>query len=681
VRRADERLRTRRVHRRWALLAAAITLVVGVLITGVTATSMRAAAHRDAEEAFQQSATQTSGGLEKDVSTYFDGLRDVGAFVSSTSGATPDQFSTYVANAQVFTRLPSYAGLLYLSKVEDADLETFVAAQKAINDKFTFFAIGPHEPGTPHYILTYYEPRARDSASDLKLPIGTDTTPIRSLTDLLSDAGSSGQGITGAFNHDPLLKKIADETGGQTGFKAVTILVEDVQFFIGLPVFAPVAPGEPPRVMGWMGGPVDHFQDVVDEARRDQTGELGLSLTVDLTAAGMADRTDLSRVAQQEGNAGPRERAAFSTTHRFEIDDVTFEAAVWSTSTADDVPSTVTTFLLGGMLASLLGAAVVYLRFRAHDREVAFANELEDRAQFQRDIVDSVNNPMVVLDRDGSIIEANPAWLALRAGLRGADDRGDSGAGDADDGSTSYLTLLWPSVRAGEQSLSDEIDQVLSGRVDAVEVDVPIEQGARRRWFTVRATPLRGSHGGAVVVHTDITERKRSHDELEFKASRDNLTGLLNRLALEAEVDNALLRARADGTMVAALFIDLDGFKAVNDTYGHATGDDLLREVASRIGRAVRANDHVARLGGDEFVVLIAPLADPEVAEATAERILRVLRDPLEIGDQRIDLAASIGVAIVDAPLSGTSENLLERADHAMYEAKQSGGRGFRIAR
>jgi diguanylate cyclase (GGDEF)-like protein len=680
VRRADERLRTRRVHRRWALLAAAITLVVGVLITGVTATSMRAAAHRDAEQTFQRSATQTSGGLEKDVRTYFDGLRDVGAFVSSTSGATPEQFTAYVANAQVFTRLPSYAGLLYLSKVEDADLESFIAAQKAINEKFTFFAIGPHEAGTPHYILTYYEPRERDSASDLKLPIGTDTTPIRSLTDLLNDAGSGGKGVTGAFNHDPLLKKIADETGGQTGFKAVTILVEDVQFFIGLPVFAPAAPGEQPRVMGWMGGPVDHFQDVVDEARRDQTGELGLGLTVDLTDAGMADRTDLSRVAQTEGNAGPRERAAFSTTHRFEIDDVTFEAAVWSTSTADDVPSTVTTFLLGGMLASLLGAAVVYLRFRAHDREVAFANELEDRAQFQRDIVDSVNNPMVVLDRSGSIVGANPAWLALRAGLRGAEDD-DGDAGDTDDGTTSYLTLLWPSVRAGEQNLSDEIEQVLSGRVDAVEVDVPIEQGARRRWFTVRATPLRGARGGAVVVHTDITERKRSHDELEFKASRDNLTGLLNRLALEAEVDNALLRARAEGTMVAALFIDLDGFKAVNDTYGHATGDDLLREVAGRIGRAVRTNDHVARLGGDEFVVLIAPLAEPDVAEATAERILRVLREPVEIGGHRIDLAASIGVAIVDAPLSGASENLLERADHAMYEAKQDGGRRFRVAR
>jgi diguanylate cyclase (GGDEF)-like protein len=651
--------------------AAALTLVVGLLITAVVAASMRTAAHRDAEEQFRQSAAQTSDAIEKKVKPYFDGLRGVGSFVGSTPHATKEQFQAYVAGANLFKNLPSYAGVLYISKVEDADLQAFIDEEKTFNSDFVFFTIGPHEAGTPHYILTYYEPREPGSETDLKLPVGTDATPIRSLTDLLTHSGSSGKGITSAFNRDPLLKQIAEETD----FPAVEILVEKLDFFIGLPVFAPTKPGEPKRLLGWMGGPVDQFQTVVDGASETQPEDLGLSLTVDLTDAGMGDRTDLSRVAQQEGNAGPKENAAFRTTTHFVIDDVKFEAQVWSTSTADDVPSTVTFFSVGGILASLLAAAVVYLRFRAHARELLFAAELADRAQFQRDIVDSVNNPMVVLDREGNIVDANPAWAALREGFRDVEDQDD------DDSAGSYFSLMWPSVRSGEQSLSDEVHEVLSGHVEAVEVDVPIEQGARRRWFAVRATPLRGTRGGAVVVHTDITERKRSLDELEFKASRDNLTGLLNRLALEAEIDNALLRARAEGTMVAALFIDLDGFKAVNDTYGHAAGDDLLREVAGRIGRAVRANDRVARLGGDEFVVLIAPLADASAAESTAERILRVLEDPMVIAEQRIDLAASIGVAVVDAPLSGTSENLLERADQAMYQAKERGGSRFEVAR
>jgi len=667
----EERQPVRRSRRRWAVISAALTLVIGLLITAIVAGSMRSAAHRDAEEQFQRSASQTSDAIEKKVKPYFDGLRGVGSFVGSTPRATKEQFASYVSGANLFKNLPSYAGVLYISKVEDADLQSFIDDQKTFNPDFVYFAIGAHQTGAPHYILTYYQPRDPGSTTDLKLPVGTDTTPIRSLTDLLTHSGTSGKGITSAFNRDPLLKKIADETN----FPAVQILVNDVNFFIGLPVFAPTKDGEPKKLMGWMGGPVDQFQNVVDGASETQPEDLGLSLTVDLTDAGMGDRTDLSRVAQQEGKAGPRDGAAFVTTSHFEIDDVKFEAVVWSSADADDVPSSVTTFGVGGILASLLAAAVVYLRFRAHAREVAFANELADRAQFQRDIVDSVNNPMVVLDRDGYIVEANPAWTDLRRGFREAEDETD------EDESLSYLSLLWPSVRSGEQSLSDEIDRVLSGRVDAVEVDVPIEQGARRSWFAVRATPLRGARGGAVVVHTDITERKRSLDELEFKASRDNLTGLLNRTALEAEIDRALLRARADGTMVAALFIDLDGFKAVNDTYGHAAGDDLLREVAGRIGTAVRANDHVARLGGDEFVVLIAPLGDAAVAEATARRILRVLDDPMELGEHRLDLAASIGVAVVDAPLSGSGENLLERADQAMYEAKQHGGRTFAVAR
>jgi diguanylate cyclase (GGDEF)-like protein len=182
------------------------------------------------------------------------------------------------------------------------------------------------------------------------------------------------------------------------------------------------------------------------------------------------------------------------------------------------------------------------------------------------------------------------------------------------------------------------------------------------------------------VIHTDITERKRSHDELEFKANRDNLTGLLNRAALEAEIEAALRRARADGSSAAVLFIDLDGFKAINDTYGHSAGDEILRAVSTRVTSAVRTSDRVARLGGDEFVVLIAPLPSPRIAESTAERILRALTQPVHVGDHTIGLGASVGVAVVEAPLDVDGADLIERADEAMYRAKQSGGARLEIA-
>jgi diguanylate cyclase (GGDEF)-like protein len=193
--------------------------------------------------------------------------------------------------------------------------------------------------------------------------------------------------------------------------------------------------------------------------------------------------------------------------------------------------------------------------------------------------------------------------------------------------------------------------------------------------------PLRGRRGGAVVVHSDITDRKRSHDELEFRATRDDLTGLLNRHALEAETDAALARARARGSVVAVLFVDLDGFKPINDQYGHAVGDEVLRAVARRLSTAVRTTDRVARFGGDEFVVLVGPLDEPVVAEQTAERILRAFDLPVRVDQLEIPVAVSIGVAVVDGAGAVSREGLIEAADEAMYRAKQGGGGRAVLAR
>ncbi len=177
-----------------------------------------------------------------------------------------------------------------------------------------------------------------------------------------------------------------------------------------------------------------------------------------------------------------------------------------------------------------------------------------------------------------------------------------------------------------------------------------------------------------VAVHSDITGRKRSEAELELKASRDTLTGLLNRRAFEEELDRSVLLAQEKGSPLAVLFIDLDGFKPINDTHGHAVGDEVLRTVARRVAAAVRTTDRVGRLGGDEFVVLVGSLHDPGEAEGTAERILQSLREPVRTGGLEIPIAVSIGVAALEARDGGSASELLARADQAMYEAKQSGG-------
>jgi diguanylate cyclase (GGDEF)-like protein len=177
-----------------------------------------------------------------------------------------------------------------------------------------------------------------------------------------------------------------------------------------------------------------------------------------------------------------------------------------------------------------------------------------------------------------------------------------------------------------------------------------------------------------VVVHSDITDRKRSHDALALRATRDNLTGLLNRAALEAEADRVLAEARAMHLRVAVLFVDLDGFKPINDEHGHAVGDEVLRAVGRRLTTAVRTTDRVARFGGDEFVVLVGPLGDVHVAEQTAHRILHAFAGPVRVEDLDLAVSVSVGVAVTDEDGAVTRDGLLDAADGAMYRAKQSGG-------
>ena len=173
-----------------------------------------------------------------------------------------------------------------------------------------------------------------------------------------------------------------------------------------------------------------------------------------------------------------------------------------------------------------------------------------------------------------------------------------------------------------------------------------------------------------IVMLADITERRASEQQLAFSATHDALTGLLNRSAFSDRLEHALARRHEPGS-VALLFLDLDRFKAVNDTYGHQAGDTLLGEIALRLLRATREGDTVARLGGDEFVVLCEDLHSPEEATDVARRVAELVEQPVATGNNTATVGASIGIAIADGTLS--SEVLMRNADAAVYRAKQRG--------
>ena len=173
-------------------------------------------------------------------------------------------------------------------------------------------------------------------------------------------------------------------------------------------------------------------------------------------------------------------------------------------------------------------------------------------------------------------------------------------------------------------------------------------------------------------------ERKRIERELSHLARYDTLTGLPNRLLFRDRLAQAVQRIDRRDHVVALIFIDLDGFKAVNDRYGHAIGDRLLRAVAGRLCGVVRRTDTVARLGGDEFTIILEGLRHPDDAARVAEKALFSLRAPFKLDGMEVNLGASLGVAIACHPQE-IPDALTSRADAAMYRAKAEGGTGYQF--
>jgi diguanylate cyclase (GGDEF)-like protein/PAS domain S-box-containing protein len=197
-------------------------------------------------------------------------------------------------------------------------------------------------------------------------------------------------------------------------------------------------------------------------------------------------------------------------------------------------------------------------------------------------------------------------------------------------------------------------------------------------WNEVSLSPVLDEDGELVQyigVQNDVTERRAAEDQARFLAYHDPLTGLANRALLQRVLARAAARARQHALKAALLYVDLDGFKGVNDSLGHAAGDELLREVARRLSDAAEPGDLLARQAGDEFLLLVPDLADDAVGQAVAraERLQAALAAPVRLGDERVRVRASVGVSLLGRDADDT-DTLLRHADAAMYRAKRSGG-------
>ncbi|MDQ1449660.1 MAG: hypothetical protein QOC79_2631, partial [Actinomycetota bacterium] len=284
-----------------------------------------------------------------------------------------------------------------------------------------------------------------------------------------------------------------------------------------------------------------------------------------------------------------------------------------------------------------------------HDGHLAEARETRTSELFRR--IFAANVFGICYGEDRRIIDANDAMLHMLGATRGDLSGGIPVGG---------LQIAGERVDASQAFANSENAEFEIRRPDG-STAVFLAAG-------VSLAPDRGWLGLAV----DVTERRAAEREAEHRALHDPLTGLPNRRLLVDRLEHALNRAQRREGIAGVLFCDLDHFKEINDSFGHAAGDRALEEVARRLELSLREGDTVARVGGDEFVIVLEDLADANDAIQCAERVRSALSAPITFEDREISVACSIGVALSGGD-DDRVEALLSHADDALYRAKQEG--------
>lgn len=313
---------------------------------------------------------------------------------------------------------------------------------------------------------------------------------------------------------------------------------------------------------------------------------------------------------------------------------------------------------MAGTATVAVGLGVIVLLLSINGIRYRTLQEREAELRVNKTVFDAATEGMFVTDAGNRILAVNPAFTAI-TGYSAEEAIGrspsllSSGRHDAAFYAAMRATLLRDGRWEGEL-----INRHKNGHLyDEWLKIAAVGEGDARRY---------------VALLSDITVKKKRDEEIWQRANFDELTGLPNRSLLADRMTQALARAERSGSLLGVLFIDLDHFKPVNDAYGHQAGDELLKQVAMRIGNCLRQEDTVARIGGDEFLALLPAIRDTEAALAIADKILAALLAPFKVEGHFVEIGASIGVAVY--PAHGSSvDALIENADTAMYAAKTAG--------
>ncbi len=290
----------------------------------------------------------------------------------------------------------------------------------------------------------------------------------------------------------------------------------------------------------------------------------------------------------------------------------------------------------------------------------------EDSQHLLATIVESSNDAIIGKTLDGTILSWNLGAERM-FGYAATEVIGEP------------ISMLVPPYRFDE--MPQLLERIRNGeRIERYETSGRSKNGQRVN-VSLTISPIKDAKGnicGASAIAHDISERKRAEERIRFLAQHDALTGLPNRVLFGDRMGQAITQARRNRQQVAMLFIDLDGFKHINDSLGHQIGDRVLRMAAGRLQRCVRDGDSVARLGGDEFVISLPTLSQSSDAMLIANKVLEILREPFIVEEHELHISGSIGISIF--PTDGEdTQALMRAADIAMYHAKEKGRNNYQF--
>jgi len=300
----------------------------------------------------------------------------------------------------------------------------------------------------------------------------------------------------------------------------------------------------------------------------------------------------------------------------------------------------------------------------------ALTEEIHRRESEERfgSLVQHASDLITVLDADATVLYQSPSIERVL------------GYAPEDIVGTRFDHLLDPEETSRLLHLLADGASYAGSETEVLECSLRHRDGTLRQFEVLHTNLLQDEAVRGIVLNSrDVSERKAFEEQLAHQAFHDPVTNLANRALFAERVRHAVARNRREHSGLAVIFMDLDDFKTINDSLGHAAGDEVLIEVAKRVATSIRVTDTAARFGGDEFAILLEDIASAQEAADTAERILEALTEPLRLEHKELVVRSSLGISVVEGDVAPDADELIRNADAAMYIAKRDGKGGYRL--